>query len=83
MITYGFRGKFVTIESMTSGERERYSRQILFREIGETGQDRLLQVRMKFVQFRRVNVDDCFIRSPRQILGSIPGNCEIEAYSDS
>ena len=43
MITYGFRGKFVTIVSMTSGERERYSRQILFREIGETGQERLLQ----------------------------------------
>ena len=27
---------------MTAGERERYSRQILFREIGEQGQDRLL-----------------------------------------
>ena len=27
---------------MTSGERERYSRQILFREIGEQGQERLL-----------------------------------------
>jgi len=27
---------------MTSGERERYSRQILFREIGESGQERLL-----------------------------------------
>lgn len=43
MITYGFRSKFVTIESMTSGERERYSRQILFREIGEPGQERLLR----------------------------------------
>src|SRR2546430_3983291 len=42
MITYGLRSKFVTIESMTSGERERYSRQILFREIGESGQERLL-----------------------------------------
>jgi len=42
MITYGFQGKFVTIVSMTSGERERYSRQILFREIGERGQERLL-----------------------------------------
>lgn len=28
---------------MTSGERERYSRQILFREIGELGQERLLR----------------------------------------
>ena len=27
---------------MTSGDRERYSRQILFREIGERGQERLL-----------------------------------------
>src|SRR5258706_10786121 len=43
MITYGFRGKFVTIVSMTSGERERYSRQILFSEIGERGQERLLR----------------------------------------
>jgi molybdopterin/thiamine biosynthesis adenylyltransferase len=42
MITYGFQGNFVTIEPMTSGERERYSRQILFREIGEEGQERLL-----------------------------------------
>src|SRR6185295_10255320 len=27
---------------MTSGDRERYSRQILFREIGEAGQEQLL-----------------------------------------
>ena len=43
MITYGFRGKFVTIVSMTSGERERYSRQILFRELGERGQEQMLR----------------------------------------
>ena len=44
--------------------------------------DGLLQVRVKLLQFGRVDIDRGLVRFAGKILRSVPGDCEIEADAD-